>query len=145
MWRTFRMSLSNKKAEQVFFALIRAGLWDFIKRKTNKLLIPFAFWYIFFSVGLSLFLFHMFGVTMSRANNFTLASALYEFWTRENFPNAAIWFLLCLFLVNIHFYFIHWVASRVRLNKAFVIGSLSMIWGGRTGSLGVENQSSGVY
>ena len=54
------------------------GFGGFLRRKTNKLLIPFAFWYLFFSVLISLVLYHCFGIVLEKAENFSLWGSLTE-------------------------------------------------------------------
>jgi len=66
------------------------GFLNFLKKKTNKLLIPFLFFYLTTSCLLK----YLIG-----GGSFIdlLASIYYE----ESFSNSAIWFLLSLFIVNI--------------------------------------------
>ena len=80
----------------VFFKSYR-GFFDFFKRKTNKLLIPFVFWYLLLSVCLSLLLFHLYEIKMDRMEETGFWGALTSFWYREDFPNSAIWFLFIFF------------------------------------------------
>lgn len=75
------------------------GFVGFLKRKTNKLLIPFSFFYIFTAILPTLLFF-----------NGTWREAL------ELYPipiNAPLWFLLCLFWVNLLFYALQLAAQRV--------------------------------
>ena len=74
------------------------GFFDFARRKTNKLLIPFVFFYLTTSclVAFALAHFHL------RAN--PGASVWLSFFWKENFPNLPIWFLLSLFWANLIFY-----------------------------------------
>lgn len=76
------------------------GLFPFIKKKTNKLLLPFAFFFLFVSIPSSAFLEWRFG---------TGEVGLGELLLGENGKlnlgiNGASWFLLCLFFVNVWFY-----------------------------------------
>lgn len=89
-----------------------SGFWNFCKRKTNKLLIPFFFWYLLCSVCISLLVCHYFGVKLDQAGSCTLLGSLTNFIVRENFANSAIWFLLCLFEVNILFYIVLLISER---------------------------------
>lgn len=108
------------------------GLFDFIKRKTNKLFIPFAFWYVLISVGISLLMYYAFSITLDRAEDFTFWGALTAFWYKEDFPNSAIWFLLCLFYVNLLFYVVYLLASQIKKKEkqSLVVFVLSMVVGG---------------
>lgn len=82
------------------------GFWGFAKRKINKILIPFAFFYITTSVILPVLAHQFLGLDMERGKVFSLCGAFLELFNREMFPNPAIWFLLCLFEMNILFYLI---------------------------------------
>lgn len=77
------------------------GFVGFLKRKTNKLLIPFVFFLLATSVIPYWLLHH--------------ENSLKGFFNEMNGPmyNFAIWFLLCLFEINILFYFIQWLAGRL--------------------------------
>jgi len=77
------------------------GFAGFLKRKTNKLLIPFLFFLITTSV-----------IPFAVINH---ESSLKLFFTDMNGPvyNFAIWFLLCLFEINILFYLIQLTAARL--------------------------------
>ena len=112
----------------VFFKTY-GGFFDFLKRKTNKLLIPFVFWYLLLSVALPLVVYYGFGIVLDRTKDFTFWGSLTAFWTWEDFPNTAIWFLLCLFYVNLLFYLIHYVSSLIKGNQSVLIISLSMVCG----------------
>lgn len=108
------------------------GLIDFIKRKTNKLLIPFVFWYLLLSVSFSLLMFHAFGIRLDRVDDTSFFGLLFAFWTKEDFPNSAIWFLLCLFYVNLLFYIVFLLASHFKTEKGrfWIVFLLSMLCGG---------------
>lgn len=126
-FRAFRMPLYFFLSG-VFFKTY-GNFGNFFKKKTNKLLIPFFFFYLTLSVFISIFLYRCFGVVIEKAINFEILPALTEFVTRENFPNSPIWFLLCLFEVNILFYFCYYIANRFeKYNQSFLIG-LTMIVG----------------
>lgn len=79
----------------LFFKTYGGG-YNFLIKKTNKLLIPFLFLYLFTVVGLSL-LKSCFG------NEEFDVSVFYGFVLEKGYVNSAIWFLLCLFEVNILF------------------------------------------
>jgi fucose 4-O-acetylase-like acetyltransferase len=83
------------------------GLIPFIKKKTNKLLIPFFFTFFFAIIPTTFLLGKFEGKTIS----------LYELlWIGEGKLNlgidGAIWFLLCLFAVNIYFYLIFLLTKK---------------------------------
>ena len=110
-----------------FFFKTYGGFGAFIKKKTNKLLIPFVFFYLTLSVFLSLFLYRAFGIVLEKAQTFDLLPALMEFFGREHFPVSAIWFLLCLFEVNILFFLCHLFAGLFKRSLPWLIGSSLLI------------------
>jgi len=76
------------------------GFIGFLKRKTNKLLIPFLFFMLITSVIPYAFMNHRFSLEVL----FSLREVVY---------NLPIWFLLCLFEINIIFYLIQWAANSL--------------------------------
>ena len=78
------------------------SFWGFFLRKVNKILIPFAFFYLFTSFALPNIL-HLCGYTVSNTQSLGI-SGLWAFITEEQFSNNPIWFLWALFLMNIYFY-----------------------------------------
>lgn len=98
------------------------GFGGFTKRKINKLLIPFIFFYILTSVIVPYIqVFHL-KLKTSYLNREDLFTAILD----ESYPNQPIWFLLCLFEIGILFYFIYSVAQRFEkyTNWIICIGSL---------------------
>lgn len=84
----------------LFFKLYE-GFPGFLKRKVNKLLIPFLFFLITTSM-IPFWAIHQ-------------GNSLNYFFNEHNGPiyNFSIWFLLCLFEINIVFYLIHWAVGFV--------------------------------
>ena len=84
----------------LFFKLYE-GFEGFVKRKVNKLLIPFAFFLVTTSILPYWIINH--------------GNSLVYFFNEHNGPvyNFSIWFLLCLFEINIVFYLIQLVAGLV--------------------------------
>ena len=83
------------------------GLLPFIKKKTNKLLIPF-FLTFFIVVLPTTYLLNIFeGKTITLYNLFIGGAGKLNLGI-----NGAIWFLLCLFAVNIYFYLIFLLTNR---------------------------------
>lgn len=80
----------------------------FVKRKTNKLLIPFLFFFVVTSVIPEIVKNHQLAVT-------SLLNDRYIPF------NNAIWFLLCLFEVNIIFYLVHLMAKAISTRYQTVI------------------------
>lgn len=106
-----------------------SGFGDFLLRKTNKLLIPFIFWFLLASMFLPLVL-ARFGIVLYP--NFLSIKKILIGFIYGKFPNSAIWFLLCLFWVNIMFYVISIIAKKFK-NPLSAIISLSVV----TGLIGV--------
>ena len=90
----------------------------FFKRKTNKLLIPFLFFFVLTSMLPCAMIEHR--------------SALSDFLDQRTiYFNNPIWFLLCLFEVNLMFYLVHILAraiSATRYNTAVLL-TLSALCG----------------
>ena len=81
----------------------------FFRKKTNRLLIPFVFFYII-SV-----------VMMIIMNKYSLCESLGQFIFNEDFSNVSIWFLFCLFEVNILFYCVIKIFGELRYSKTIII------------------------
>lgn len=92
------------------------SLAGFALRKTNKLLVPFAFFYITTSVLLSNLL-HAVGYDVRNVGVLGWPS-LWAFVTPEQFPNGPTWFLLCLFWVNMIFYCVVLASERLSASES---------------------------
>lgn len=102
----------------------------FVKRKINKLLIPFLFFYVTLGIILPWALYQWCGIKLLSYNpRFDFLQNLAQVWTLEKFPNAAIWFLICLLEVNLIFYVIFMVARRVRWHATYLIAAMSVACG----------------
>lgn len=84
----------------------------FLKRKVNKLLIPFFFFYVTTTVLLPLF-FHIIGYDVRSVDIIGIKS-LYAFIypIHQMYPNFPIWFLLCLFWCNVLFYIVFLLSDK---------------------------------
>lgn len=94
------------------------GMMGFVKRKLNKLLIPFVFFMLFTSLVPSL------------VRGTSLSNYFHDFYYyRDIALNEPIWFLLCLFEVNVMFYAIQWCARAVsrRYSTALVIAASAVL------------------
>ena len=110
------------------------GFIGFLKRKTNKLLIPFLFFLLITSVLPCWFI----------RNDFSLK----YFFTEMNGPlyNYTIWFLLCLFEINLLFYSIQWLAGRMDSKHTVVIVALISVSLGVCGIvLGLSGRTIPLY
>lgn len=113
------------------------NFFGFLKRKTNKLLIPFLFFYLITSFLMPNLL-YQFGYTVEKTQSLGI-SGLWAFLNKEQFSNGPIWFLWCLFLLNIIFYLIYIVAQRTTrpLPVLLLLGAL-------LGGLGMACSINGV-
>lgn len=87
-----------------FFFKTYKGMSSFIVKKTRKLLIPFAFFYLTTSVMLPILAHRILGMTFATGHDWRL---LYAFLTYDSYPNIPLWFLLALFQLNVAFYLVH--------------------------------------
>ena len=86
------------------------GLGRFVRKKTNRLLVPFFAFYLFGSVFLPTVLDRLFGIGFSTP---TGVAALWAFIWPGNYPNIPIWFLWCLFLVNVLFWLLRRLSAGI--------------------------------
>lgn len=84
------------------------NLWGFMKRKVNKLLIPFLFFLLFTSI-LPFFITHHYFRW-----NYLLNKGIIVF-------NSPIWFLLCLFIDNVIFYLVQMLAEQLSAKHKTVL------------------------
>ena len=109
----------------LFFKLYD-GYLPFIKRKVNKLLIPFFFFYITTSVLLP----NMFHTLFSyQINTVTGWPSLYAFVYPEIFPNIPIWFLWSLFCANILFYALILIGRKLHISITCLLAVIIGITG----------------
>lgn len=81
---------------------------SFIIKKTNKLLIPFIFAYVVISIPVTFYINHRIGLPVTFPNDFWEI----ERWRLLCKGNATLWFLFCLFVLNVSFYAIFSICSR---------------------------------
>lgn len=110
----------------VFFKTYE-GFMGFVKRKINKLLIPFLFFFLVTSCLLP-FILQAFGYGLRNENGHGWHT-LYAFIWPETFSNEPLWFLLCLFLVNILFYAIHSISFKIAKRPMMCSFLLTMLCG----------------
>ncbi len=102
-------------------------LKGFTKRKTNKLLIPFLFFYLLTGVLFPNAM-HWAGFDLTNSGFYGIES-LWAFITPGLFFNAPIWFLVCLFWVNMLFYCIvllsdKFTNERIRISLIITLSAL---------------------
>lgn len=95
------------------------GLFPFLKKKTNKLLIPFIFTYVIIVFPSIFFLDKMNGIFISLQSFYEEKGRLFLGLV----PSS--WFLVCLFIVNLYFYSICIIAK----NNIKVISLLCIVLG----------------
>lgn len=85
----------------------------FITKKTNKLIIPFLFFYIIFSIITPFIIISTVGFFPFLDNNTKLCDLVFDFYNNDcQLVNGPLWFLLCLFEINIVFYLIHFICKN---------------------------------
>ena len=102
------------------------GFNGFLLRKVNKLLIPFAFFYLVTSFALPNLLYYGFGFTVRNTESLGI-SGLWAFVTQEDFSNNPIWFLWVLFIVNIYFYTILVLVKRITSNPRNIATIITVV------------------
>ena len=110
------------------------GFIGFLKRKTNKLLIPFLFFLLTTSV-----------IPFAIINH---ESSLKLFFSDMNGPvyNFAIWFLLCLFEINLLFYLIQWAVGNLKTkHQDIIVLAISLLLGFCGLGLGVAQVKNPMY
>lgn len=107
------------------------GLIPFLKKKTNKLLIPFLFVFFFIVIPTTILL------DIKTGSEVTWDSVLLDYNGKLNLGiDGSIWFLLCLFFINFFFYVIFLLSKR----KLIVIVILSFFCGIIGYQLNVNNR-----
>jgi len=89
------------------------GIWQLVKKKTKRLLVPFCFFYLTTSVLLPILLHKFCGIEFRTGDDWRL---LYAFLTYDDYPNIPLWFLWALFMLNVSFYVLQrYIKSEVLL------------------------------
>ena len=113
--QTFRMPLYYFLSGCFFKAY--GGFWDFVKRKINKLLIPFFFFYFFISCLTPRLVYDWLGIDWEPLEWSQFPTAFYY----GKYPLGALWFLYCLFRINIVFYLIYILANKFSHSNWIII------------------------
>lgn len=79
------------------------GFFGFCKRKFNKLVIPYIFFFSFGGVVLPILLSRFFSIRIWSYSDYGF-EAFRLIFNEKYICNPSIWFLFCLFLTNIYFY-----------------------------------------
>lgn len=89
------------------------GLKDFAIRKSNKLLVPFFFFYLVTCIGMKALLSSC-SIPMDGVEGIRV---IWSFVCDKMLPNGPLWFLLCLFWVNMFFYSSHILSNKFGKNE----------------------------
>lgn len=92
-----------------YFFKTYEGFLFFLRKKTDRLLIPFFFFYLTTSVILPIIAIHTLGINFNTGSEW---SNLYAFLTYSTFPNYPLWFLWALMTVNVIFFLIVQLCKR---------------------------------
>lgn len=107
------------------------GFLFFLKKKINKLIIPYVFWFLMFGIFLPIVMWKFFEVKMWFYSTYGLLAIKYIF-SEQILANPSIWFLVCLFNVNVIFYLICLSCNDNYKNviiTSLVIGCLGILIG----------------
>ena len=103
------------------------GFKTFILKKTNKLLIPYVFFYVLTGVLIPVTLFRLFGLRLAFFESYGYKTVL-SIFSERIICNPSIWFLFCLFEVNMFFYLLYFISERFK-HSHFILGILTFIVG----------------
>lgn len=107
-----------------FFYSTKDGLMKIVKKRIKTLLIPFTFWYI-----LSYAIFYLGKLIYPDISNMTEATGILDCFTQKGYFNGPLWFLPCLFFINLISYPIikyHW-DLMIKVVVAFLVGTLGFL------------------
>lgn len=115
------------------------GFCGFVKRKVNKLLIPFLFFYLTTSVILPNLL-HIIGYDVRNIDVIGWKSLwAFIYPPHQQFPNVPIWFLICLFICNLYFYALYTISNKMQKFKMPILIILNIFVGGMGYWLGINH------
>ena len=97
------------------------GFNNFIVKKTNKILLPFIFFYLLGYVA-----FYAIKAVRPEMIQLTVAQGITDVFTGRQYFNGPIWFLLALYWTNIIFCIIH-LYIKSEWIRVIIIGALSAI------------------
>lgn len=99
----------------------------FLIKKTNKLLVPYVFFYTVTGVLIPVMVYRVFRYPMALYDYYGL-EAVFSMFSERVIVNPSIWFLFCLFEVNVFFYCL-FSLSKVFSKSHFALGGLSLAFG----------------
>ena len=86
------------------------GFRQFLIKKVNSLLVPFAFFYLLTAVVVPNATHLLFGMNYNTVLGW---ESLWAFIWPGEYPNVPLWFLWCLFLTNLLFWAIHRLSNKL--------------------------------
>lgn len=110
------------------------GFKKFVVRKTNTLLVPFLFFYMLTCV-VPVFVLNPLGIKVDGKND---VSVLWAFLDQRTLANGPLWFLLCLFWMNLYFYVIMLVSTKLFKDKKMTKVTLLIVLSILCGIIGIE-------
>jgi len=99
------------------------GLIPFLRKKTNKLLIPYLFFFLLFSVAVPWAIYALGGCLPYIDGIPTVPQLLMDFLYNSQMVNGPLWFLLCLFEINTMFFMLNKLFS----NEYHIVASATVI------------------
>lgn len=96
------------------------GFSSFLKKKTDRLLIPFVAWYF---IGYAIHYFKVLAIGDSE-HEYLLTDLFLE----PEFYNGSIWFLLSLFWCNLLYYFVHQTSPKIWIQGLLVLSFAIIGW-----------------
>ena len=99
----------------------------FILKKTNKLLIPYVFFYVVTGVLIPVVVFRLFGHSIVFYDSYGF-EAILSIFSERIICNPSIWFLFCLFEVNLLFYLLYYISRHFK-RSTLILGILSFVVG----------------
>lgn len=103
------------------------GFKTFILKKTNKLLIPYVFFYVVTGVLIPVVVYRLFGHSIAFYSSYGL-EAILSIFSERIICNPSIWFLFCLFEVNMLFYMLYFISGHFK-RSSLILGILSLVVG----------------
>ncbi len=102
----------------------------FLIRKTNKLLIPFLFFYTVVSLAIPALLYYT-HIDTSFADKVSW-EGIWGLWTYKPVVNSPVWFLWCLFIMNLYFYLIYYLSQKLPNGRVLFMAAVCValgLWG----------------
>lgn len=102
----------------------------FVIKKINKLLVSYVFFYVVTGVLIPVSVYRICGYAVANYENhgFYDYGAILSLFSERIIVNPSIWFLFCLFEVNMIFYVL-FVLSKLFKHRDVVLGAFSLVFG----------------